>query len=642
MQKESSSVMESEENKQKDEQTAGNKDSLNPSLSSVSNFSLGEEEALEEQNLEHESIESIREYADRIEQEVKSVSDNNLRKRKGKSKLWRIIKILLVIAILYFIWVFIKNFQQKNAFYSFIHDIPFIGKFFADEDITVFDSSSPEGVNALTKEKGAGNRIENNLSMPQKSLIQNSFADLVGNANQSVVSITTRGYVSSDKSITKDGNIDSLYAFFINDYRNKKYRGLGSGFVISQNGYIVTNYHVVRDVEYITVHFLDGRFYNTKLDSYDEISDIALLKVEGTTDLPALQFGDSNKVRAGDWILAVGNPFGLGFSVSFGVISAKDRFISRSFIKFLQTDAAINRGNSGGPMINMLGEVIGINTAMASNNGGSVGVGFAIPSNQASYIISQLKEHGRVLRGWLGVKITEIDKHDNIIDVITKEGVLVYQVLPNSPAEEIGLKKGDVIYKLNDVTIDNIATFASVLMSSNIGDSMEVYYSRGDKKAVVRTILGAKQKDKKSQEPVTNKQKVASGKINESQYTTKINKKGNLEKQQNDVVVSTNGQHLEGMGIKFAELKGSYVKDFGFDQKSKGVVIIEVSHNGVLNPNLRPGLLLRKVNNIPVENINSLEKAMSNIKEEENIIFLLEDNKGNKFFISKQSNKKSA
>ncbi len=640
--------MESEESKQKGESI----ERKEPFNRSVIPDSTPLQPYEEEQDLEQESIESIKEYADKVEQEARIISNSNLKKKK--SKLWRLFKILIFIAVVYYIWAFIKNFQQRDTFYSFIHDIPFIGKSFGGKDSKIVTSSSLKQTTGATVSKEQNSAIDQevqNLSVQKPVIIQNSFADLVGNANQSVVSIATRGYVSSDKSLTKDGNIDSLYAFFIDSYRNKKYRGLGSGFVVSQDGYIVTNYHVVRDVESITVHFLNGSFYKTKLDSYDEISDIALLKAEGAVNLPALRFGDSNRVRAGDWILAVGSPFGLGFSVSFGVISAKDRFISRSFVKFLQTDAAINRGNSGGPMINMLGEVIGINTSMASNNGGSVGVGFAIPSNQASSIISQLKENGRVLRGWLGVKVTEIGKQDSIVDEITKKGVLVYQVLSGSPAAKIGLKRGDIIYRLNDIEVSNVADFASILMSSNISDSMNIYYISGTKRMTKSVVLGEKQKGKKNSESEslakekraednmgngqsdTNKPEIKDIRIKESDYIKK--------QQQKNAVITTpiKGKHFEGMGIEFAELEGNYIKDFGFREESEGVVIISVVEKENLNRNLRPGLLLRKVNNMPVSNIDSLRKVVSSMKKEEDVIFLLEDNKGNKFFVSKQNKK---
>ena len=228
-------------------------------------------------------------------------------------------------------------------------------------------------------------------------------------------------------------------------------QSLGSGFVIDPAGLIVTNNHVIQDAEEITVNFQDNTKLTATVVGRDTKTDLALLKVTPKKPLPAVTFGDSDQTRVGDWVLAIGNPYGLGGTVTAGIISAKARNINAGpFDDFLQTDAAINRGNSGGPMFNINGEVIGISTAIFSPNGGSIGLGFAVPSDLAKPVIEQLQKYGRTHRGWLGVKIqTVTDEIAESVGLTPAHGALVLDVSKDSPAGKAGIKTGDIITSFN-------------------------------------------------------------------------------------------------------------------------------------------------------------------------------------------------
>lgn len=269
-----------------------------------------------------------------------------------------------------------------------------------------------------------------------------SFADLAEKSLPSVVNISIKG----------DNNVENYY-----NQSLSKHEALGSGFVIDEQGYIVTNFHVVSNASSIIVVLSDNTILEALLVGVDKKLDLALIKINTNKKLAAIKFGDSDKIRVGEWILAIGNPFGLGGSVTAGIVSAKSRDIeSGSYDNFIQTDASINQGSSGGPMLNMAGEVIGINTAIFSTNGNSMGVGFAIPSNLAQWAINQIKKNGEVKRGWVGIKIqpssSEISKSLGLKD---NQGVVVSGVAENSPSQKAGIEAGDVILNFNGQAIDS-------------------------------------------------------------------------------------------------------------------------------------------------------------------------------------------
>ena len=231
-------------------------------------------------------------------------------------------------------------------------------------------------------------------------------------------------------------------------------QGLGSGFIISQDGLIVTNNHVIDGATTVTVKFADGSEHDATVVGADPLTDIALLDIEGT-DLPTVAFGSSDEMRVGDEVIAVGNPFGLGGTVTTGIVSAKDRNINAGpFDEFIQTDAAINRGNSGGPLFNDQGEVIGVNTAIYSPNGTSAGIGFAVPSDLVSRIVADLQDDGQIDRGWLGVQIKPVSEEvAKVLGLDAGQGTQVAEVMPGTPAEKAGLKAGDIVLNFGGVDI---------------------------------------------------------------------------------------------------------------------------------------------------------------------------------------------
>src|SRR5262245_34948241 len=272
----------------------------------------------------------------------------------------------------------------------------------------------------------------------------------------------------------------------------QKGQAVGTGFIIDEKGWIVTNYHVAGKADEISVTLSDGRKLPAKLMGGDEKTDIALLKVESSKPLPAVQFGDATKVRVGQPVMAVGNPFGLGGTVTTGIVSARGRDIqSGPFDDYIQTDAAINRGNSGGPLFDMDGKVIGINTAIFSPSGGSVGLGFAIPSSLAQPVVAQLKDHGRVERGLLGVQIQPVtDEIASSLSLGSSTGALVAQVEPDSAALKAGIKSGDVIKSVDGKDITTVRDLTRTIAAAQPGSTVKVSLLRDGKEMTVSAKLG--------------------------------------------------------------------------------------------------------------------------------------------------------
>jgi len=287
-----------------------------------------------------------------------------------------------------------------------------------------------------------------------------------------------------------------LHRFFENPFSTpqpgQRVVALGSGFVIDPRGYIVTNNHVVANAEKVTVTFQDRSQYPAEVVGRDTRTDLALLKIKTDKPLPYVAWGNSDKVKVGDWVVAVGNPFGLGGTVTAGIVSALGRNIDEGpYDDFLQVDAPINRGNSGGPTFDLGGQVVGINTAIYSPSGGSVGIGFAIPSNLAKYVVSELEQHGKVTWGWLGVSIQNVTPSiAKSLGLAEPEGALVASVIADSPAAKAGLKTGDVIVAANDHPIHSAHDLPRVVAETPIGNKLDLSVERDGKTQQIVADIG--------------------------------------------------------------------------------------------------------------------------------------------------------
>ena len=344
------------------------------------------------------------------------------------------------------------------------------------------------------------------LALPGVSLARAGlpdFTDLAERAGKAVVNISTTKNVQSRgsqiqelfKNTPKNHPLRDFFEQFERqfgqqDAQPRKLSSLGSGFIISADGYIVTNNHVVAEADEIKIKLLGGdKAYDAKIIGRDPETDLALLKIEAGNSLPVLEFGNSDATKVGEWVMAIGNPFGLGHTVTAGIVSAKGRHIGAGpFDSFLQTDASINPGNSGGPLIDLDGRVVGINTAIVPNG---QGIGFATPSSMADKIIQQLKNGKKISRGWLGITMQELDENTaKAVGLKDTKGVLVAHVIPGDPADKGGLKIGDVIMKLNGQAVDGSTTLLGRIASLRPGEKIQLGVWRQNRMAALTITLG--------------------------------------------------------------------------------------------------------------------------------------------------------
>lgn len=327
-----------------------------------------------------------------------------------------------------------------------------------------------------------------------------SFADLADMVSPAVVNITTSTTIAAPTDggpIVPEGSpFEDFFKRFGNPNAPRgpqRSNALGSGFVISEDGYIVTNNHVIEGADEISIEFFSGKTLDAKLIGTDPKTDIALLKVESDEPLPFVNFGDSNVMRVGDWVMAMGNPLGQGFSVSAGIVSARNRELSGTYDDFIQTDAAINRGNSGGPLFNMDGQVIGVNTAILSPNGGSIGIGFSMASNVVSKVVQQLKDFGETRRGWLGVRIQDVTPDvAEAMGLKDPKGALVTDV-PDGPAKDGGVLSGDVIVGFEGTAISDTRDLVRRVADADVGKAVRLEVLREGKTQTLLVTLGRRE-----------------------------------------------------------------------------------------------------------------------------------------------------
>ncbi len=404
-------------------------------------------------------------------------------------------------------------------------------------------------------------------------LAPESFADLAEAVSPAVVNITTSTIINSRDDGKDLTPFDDLFRDFQdrNGDRQQERRGsaLGSGFIISADGYVVTNNHVIVDADEIVIELFDGEFLDAEVVGRDLRTDIAVLKVEADEPLPFVSFGDSDIMRVGDWVLAIGNPLGQGFSVSAGIVSARGRTLSGVYDDFIQTDAAINRGNSGGPLFNLKGEVVGVNTAILSPSGGSIGIGFSMASAVVENVVIQLRDFGETRRGWLGVRIQDLS--DDIaadLGLENTDGAMITDV-PEGPAKDAGLQTGDVILTFDGTEVHDTRELVSLVAEAPVGGAVRVVVFReGGTKTVLVTL----------------------GRL-EDALQASANPSGS---QQNGP--GSAADQLETHGMLLATLNDEMRDRFMIGDDKTGVVILQISEGSeVAEKGLRPGDVIVEV-----------------------------------------------
>ena len=434
--------------------------------------------------------------------------------------------------------------------------------------------------------------------------VPESFADLADKLMPSVVNISTTQTVrTTTNQFPFQFPPGSPFGEMFKDFERpteRKASSLGSGFIIKTNGTVVTNNHVIAGADDILVRVGDKE-YKAKVIGADPYMDIAVLKMETKDQFKPVSFGDSDVARVGDWAVAIGNPFGLGGTVTAGIISARNRDINLTrYDDFIQTDASINQGNSGGPLFNLKGEVIGINTAIiAPGQSGSIGIGFAIPANAASNVIDQLIQFGETKRGWLGVRIQEVTKEIAEVEKLKKpQGALVASVGENSPADKAGIKAGDIILNFDGKKIDTMRTLPKVVASTQVGKSVELKIWRNKKLISKRLILGRLE----SSEEFKDKK-------------TKIVKKV---------------EDIEKLKIAVRDITDEDISSRNLSKKTEGVVITEISNRSPLNNLLSINDIIIEVQKTPIKSSSDLKRLVDNIfKKGEKTLLLTVINKNN-------------
>jgi serine protease Do len=472
-----------------------------------------------------------------------------------RNRRWYVVIVLLVIFLSGFVYVRSKVFTRESWF-----DAPNI-----DVKKVVFDKGLP------------------------------SLSELVKEVKPSVVNISTTTVVKGpDMQERFFGQQNPFKDFFGNDFFEKffgdtprkefKHRSLGSGFIIDKDGYILTNNHVVEKAVSIKVKLSDEKEYDAKVIGKDAKTDIALIKIDAKHNLPVAAFGDSGKLEVGDWVIAIGNPFGLEQTVTAGIVSAKGRVIGAGpYDDFIQTDASINPGNSGGPLFNLKGEVVGINTAIVS---GGQGIGFAIPINVAKEMLAQLKSKGKVTRGWLGVVIQKITPEiAKSFGLKGSEGALVSDVMEQSPAEKAGIKRGDIIVSFNGNKIKDMDMLPRLVGGTEIGKKVKVGIIRDGQPLEVNVMI-----DELKEESI------------------QASKKNEVEKD---------------FGLVVQDITPDIAKHLNIKDK-KGVIVTDVQPGSpAQNVDIRSGDIIKEINRRPVRNITDFKDAMKRGNVKEGIVLLV-------------------
>jgi len=415
--------------------------------------------------------------------------------------------------------------------------------------------------------------------------VPESFADLAERLLPTVVNIST----TQDLAGPGSGEFEEFFEDYLGPEGMPEQSALGSGFIIDPAGYIVTNHHVVVNADKITVRLADDTVLTATLIGSDEKTDLALLKVESDEPLPANSWGNSDAMRIGEWVMAIGNPFGLGGTVTVGIISSLGRDInSGPYDDFIQTDAAINRGNSGGPMFNMAGEVVGVNSAIYSPSGGSVGIGFAIPAAIAKNVVDQLREHGQVRRGWLGVRIQQVtDELAEGLRLDKATGALVASVTPDGPAGVAGIQQGDVILEFDGRVVPDSRKLPRMVAETDIGKEVDVVVWRKGERVTLKVSLGE---------------------LTDEAVAATMGDGGGSQ---------DGGGALTALGMDLAKITPELRAEWQLDDSVEGVLVVSVMDGGpAATKDVQPGDVIVEVDQEPVASPADVAKAVEKAKSE--------------------------
>ncbi len=440
--------------------------------------------------------------------------------------------------------------------------------------------------------------------------IPNSFADLAEKLMPSVVNISTTQTVVERSNPFPNFQFPpgSPFGDMFKEFGTPQERqssALGSGFIIDADGIVVTNNHVIEGAEDIIVQVNGEKKFKAKVIGADPLSDIAVLKIESKKKFLPVEFGDSDKARIGDWVIAIGNPFGLGGTVTSGIISARNRSIGLSrYEDYIQTDASINSGNSGGPLFDMNGDVIGINTAILGRSG-NVGIGFSIPSNSAKIVIDQLIKFGETKRGWLGVRIQDVTKEIAEVEKLDEpRGALVASVAPNSPSEKAGVKSGDIILEFNGEKIKQMKELPMIVARTEVGKKVKVKIWR-NKKEITKTIT--------------------LGRLETSEDFKISEKKEELPKE----------TLIESLKIKVRKLSDQDIKTRNLPNQTNGLVITSIEKDSPLNGSIEVNSIIIEAQKKKIRSIGDLNQVLKQVlnSNQKTILLVIYNSQNQKRYI---------